>query len=191
MPVSVGSEAMCLAAVGHLRAAVIPVVALGLLALGTLCAACGDSSKRDEASEVLAQLRSDAPASRYEAVVRFGLLPPSEARREALASAVRDTDAKVRLMAGIVVVGDGPTEHATWLATPAPTRPSTGPNPARTPNPARAADLSPIDQLVALDPWFAGTLRPGALSAAHDGDERVRVLGNRALLYMNPGAPGR
>jgi hypothetical protein len=179
------------AAVGHLGAAKIPVVALGLVALVTLCAACGESSKRDEASEVMAQLRSDAPASRYEAVVRLGLLPPSEARRGALARAVRDTDAKVRLMAGIVVVGDGPTEHATWLATPAPTRPSAGPDSARTPNPARTADLSPIDQLVALDPWFAGTLKPGALSAAHDGDERVRVLGNRALRYMELAAPGR
>jgi hypothetical protein len=188
---TVGSRAMRLTAVGQFRAAAIPILALGLLAFGTFCAACGDSSKPDEASEVLAQLRSDAPADRYEAVVRLGLLPLSEARRDALARAVRDTDAKVRLLAGLVVVGDGPTEHATWLATPAPTRPTTGPNPARTPSPTRAADLSPIEQLVALDPWFAGTLKPGALGAAHDGDERVRVLGNRALRCVNPGASGR
>lgn len=182
--------AMCLAAVGNLRAAVIPVVSLGLLALGTLCAACGDSSKRDEASEVLAQLRSDAPALRYEAVVRLGLLPPSEARREALARAVLDIDPKVRLMAGIVVAGHGPAEHASWLATSA-TRPTPGLGEARTPSPARTADLSPIDQLVYLDPWFAGTLKPGALSAAQDGDERVRVLGSRALRYLESGARGR
>jgi hypothetical protein len=175
---------MSVLAVGARRVAVIPGVPLALLVFGTFCAACGDSSKRDDASEVLWQLRSDAPASRYEAVVRLGLLPPSEARRQELSRAVRDSDAKVRLIAGIVVVGDGPTEHASWLTTPALTRASTGPDPARAPNPTRIADVSHIDQLVALDPWFAGTLRPGALSAASDGDERVRVLGNRALRYM-------
>lgn len=182
---------MIYAGIGHPRATVIPVVTFGLLSLGTLCAACGGSSKRDEATEVLAQMSSESPASRYEAVVRLGLLPFSDARREALARAVRDTDARVRLMAGIVVVGDGHADDARWLATPAPTRPSAGPNSTRTPNPARTADLSPIDQLVALDPRFAGTLKPGALSAAQDGDERVCVLGNRALRYMNPGELGR
>ncbi len=182
---------MCLVAGGHSRAAASSTRALGWLALATLCAACGESSTRDEASDLLAQLRRDAPASRYEAVVRLGLLPPSQARREALAHAVRDTDARVRLMAGIVVAGDGPTEHASWLATPPARSPSTGPNEARPPNPAPTAHLSQIDQLVYLDPWFAGTLKPGALTASQSGDERVRTLGERAMRYMKPGARDR
>lgn len=185
---------MRFARVAPRRAAVgVGVRTVGLL-LGMLCAACGDSLERDELTEALAQLRSDAPASRYEAVVRLGVLPRSEARRDALARAVRDLDAKVRLMAGIVVVGDEPGEHASWLPTPAPTRPSAESVPSlplRTPNPVRSADLSPVDQLVALDPWFAGTLGPGARSAAHDGDERVRELGTRALRYVDTGTRGR
>jgi hypothetical protein len=152
-------------------------VVVGLLAIVALVAGCADSSKVSDVDEALALLRSAEPAERYEAVVRLGTLPPSEARRNALAGAVRDGDETVRLMAAIVVIGDGPTEHASWLrsrrATPAPS----------TPNPSPRENLSPIEELVYLDPWFAGTLLPGLLVAARTGDERVRTLGLRALKY--------
>jgi hypothetical protein len=158
---------------------------VGLLGTVALLAACGDSPKSGDVDEVLAQLRSAEPALRYEAVVRLGMLPPSQARRDGLARGVRDGDDAVRLMAGIVVIGDGPTEHAGWLQ---PRREAPAPSTSRsTPNPSpREGPLSPLEALVYLDPWFAGTLVPGALVAAQDGDARVRTLGQRALDHTKP-----
>ena len=145
-----------------------------------LVSACGDMSRHVDVDEVLAQLRSAEPAARYEAVVRLGVLAPSQARRDGLASAVRDSDEAVRLMAGLVVIGDGPTEHTIWLRT------LREPGISRTPSPSPAADspLSTAEQLVYMDPWFAGTLMPGALVAIQDRDERVRALGERALKHL-------
>jgi hypothetical protein len=156
---------------------------VGILVIGALVAGCADAAKGGEVDAVLAQLRSAEPAERYEAVVRLGMLPPSVVRRDGLAGAVRDSDETVRLMAAIVVLGDGPTEHASWLRTrrdpPAPTLPST-------PNPSPREDLSPVEELVALDPRFAGTLLPFVLVAARNRDERVRALANRTLQHTKP-----
>jgi hypothetical protein len=155
-------------------------VVLGGLVVSGLVVICVVLSRSDFPSDVLAQLRSADPAVRHAAVVRLGMLAHSDARREGLAGAVRDTDEKVRLMAGIIVVGDGPGEHASWLQVPPEaTRPPT-PNPTR----SEAADLTHVDELVYLDPWFAGTLLPGAMAAANDGDARIRTLGNRALRFL-------
>jgi hypothetical protein len=159
-----------------------------LLGVAALVAACADSPKPSEIDSALAQLRSAEPAKRHEAVVRLGLLPPSEARRDGLAAAVRDSDSTVRLLAAIAIVGDGPTGLEVSLRPPPP--PTA--DPSRTPNPSRAIlerPLSPAESLVHLDPWFAGTLLPGALRAAQDGDERVRTLGQRALKELKPSEP--
>lgn len=167
------------------------LVVVGLLAIVVLAAGCAQPSGTRDAGDVVALLRSPAPAVRYEAVVRLGMLPPSPARRDGLASAVRDDDEAVRLLAAIVVAGDGPGEHAGWLRTHAEARvPSAR---TSTPNPSPQDVLSPGEQglsplggLVYLDPWFAGTLLPGALVAAQDGDRRVRALGQRALRRLQP-----
>ena len=158
-------------------------VVLPLLGVGVLLAACADSQKPDELSEALALLRSADAASRYEAVVRLGTLAPSQGRRDGLTAAVRDSDDAVRLLAAVVIVGDGSTEPAAPSMRPA--------SPTPNPLPERAVHGSPADELVYSDPWFAGTLLPGALKAAQDGDERVRALGIRALNTLKPeGARG-
>jgi hypothetical protein len=155
-----------------------------LLCVGAV-AACGNSSRLSAVDEALSQLRSAQPAERHEAIVRLGMLPPSEARSDGLAAAVRDSDDSVRLLAAIVIVGDAPNELPASLKPPA----SSTPNPFRTPNPERAQDLSRTEALVYIDPWFAGTLLPGALKAAQDRDERVRALGRRALKELRPDSP--
>jgi hypothetical protein len=154
---------------------------LGVVAL----AACGVSPRLGEVDAALAQLRSAVPAERHEAVVRLGVLPPSEARRDGLAAAVRDDDVAVRLLAAIVIVGDGPNALAVSMGPPA----SSTPNPSVTPNPPARAHLSTTEALVYLDPGFAGTLLPGALEAARSRDERVRTLGQRALQELKREAP--
>jgi hypothetical protein len=146
------------------------------VAFALLVASCGPCSNGSDVETAISELRSTDADVRYEAIVRLGSLAPTTARRRALVGALADADPKVRLMAAIVVVGDG---AATPAAPPA-TTPSTSARPP-TPNPSKATPLTPVEQIVAADPWFAGTLLPAALLAVESADERVRALGHRAL----------
>jgi hypothetical protein len=144
--------------------------------MALLVASCGPRSNGSDFEIAITELRSADAATRYEAIVRMGALAPSTARRNALLRALADADPKVRLMAAIVVVGDG----AAMPAKPPATTQTASARPP-TPNPSKATPLSPVEQVVAADPWFAGTLLPAALLAIESADERVRALGHRAV----------
>jgi hypothetical protein len=66
-------------------------------------------------------------------------------------------------------------------------------DPAKTsapnPKPAPTNWLGPVECLVYVDPWFAGTIKPMSLLALQDGDPDFRASGARALGFLEGGRP--
>lgn len=113
-------------------------------------------------------------------MVTLGQAAESPEANQALAQALKDEDDSVRLMAAIGLLGSGAGPLAPVPRNDPGTTPALSPNP--TASPAEALNLQ--EQLVYLDPWLAGALLPGILTAARDRDERVRGLALRALAVI-------
>ncbi len=66
---------------------------------------------------------------------------------------------------------------------------SKGPEKSTAPNPKKAPEtwLAPVDMLVYCDPWFAGNIEPMSLQALKDEDPNFRVVGARALGFLEGG----
>ena len=151
-----------------------------------LCACTGEQKTHRDLGPALNLLQSANVDDRFEAVVQLGE-DGSEKAREGLQGAIRDEDAAVRLLAGIALVA----VDANIVGETIETRELPDGASLLTPNPEKlpvdALDVG--ETLVYSDPWFAGTLLPGALLAACDKDERVRKLALRALEVLGKRGP--
>ena len=155
--------------------------------------------KGKTSSEWINLLADNVPEKRLESAKALAAFDPEEPGvGDALFGALKDPNDAIQLTAGIAILAWGdkaiplfPKQKAGVDKVVVPLDPEKVPNPSpgKAPNPSKfLGPLSPAEELVYYDPWFAGTIIPGCVRALTDEDANFRVKAVKALEILVKGS---